>query len=295
MLRANGAHEGKRLLRPNLLYDINQKTMRTFGTIFFALTFCIFSACNTSQSPDQEQETPKAAKKETPKKAENKENNEASAARPQQDQATDEQVMIASFEGLVIKDGEGFYVYKDKQGEKHHFEEGGFPYSYVMVNYLEPVPAFLLKNFKIRYSDDEALAIESIQEINNAGKPYKPTLALNMQDLTHAVFFGATEENWSLKFKPGEAIYTPNIGEEPQHLMYQTGGGKHPKIHAINENQVRIRTSAQGGYEYLYVIKKKDCSDGMSENTYPYAITIYRQGVESGWEKLGSGCGRIKD
>ncbi|MBN2891712.1 MAG: hypothetical protein JXL97_07585 [Bacteroidales bacterium] len=79
--------------------------------------------------------------------------------------------------------------------------------------------------------------------------------------------FGGVEPFWSIKFTEDIAYFTPNIGEEEIPL----------KIKDINVNGNMISmfvSNEQFGYEFSVIVRKENCTDGMSDYTYPYSINL---------------------
>jgi len=88
-------------------------------------------------------------------------------------------------------------------------------------------------------------------------------------------------------------VFTPNIGEEPVSLNYSPGYARTNRVVSpVSDNHVRVKGSSSDMYFYLAIIKKESCSDGMSENSYPYSIDLYRAGMDAQLKHLTSGCGR---
>lgn len=99
-----------------------------------------------------------------------------------------------------------------------------------------------------------------------------------VRELFNKQFFG-TEPFWSMRFTRDGVYYTPNIGEAELPLSYadiKTKSGIW-EIKAFNDSN---------GYEIDITVKKENCSDGMSDNTYPYSINFEFDGMGI------SGCGR---
>ena len=100
----------------------------------------------------------------------------------------------------------------------------------------------------------------------------------NARELFNKQFFG-TEPFWSMRFTRDGVYYTPNIGEEEISFSYANIKAKSGiwEIRAFNDST---------GSEIDITVKKEKCSDGMSDNTYPYSINIVTS------EDIRNGCGR---
>ncbi len=112
------------------------------------------------------------------------------------------------------------------------------------------------------------------------------------EDLKKVLFFG-NEPNWTLTFYDNYAEYT-RMGQESAKIYYKKSysDNSEPKLTEVakadEHNTIKFQGSLDG-WGTLFTIRKENCSDGMSENTYPYSIRLLFD--ES--EEL-AGCGRIK-
>lgn len=71
----------------------------------------------------------------------------------------------------------------------------------------------------------------------------------------------------SMKFTHKGVYYTPNIGETEVFLPYVD-------IQTKNKYRAMMAANDKVGYEINIVVRKENCSDGMSDNTYPYSINL---------------------
>ncbi|MEA3452710.1 MAG: hypothetical protein U9Q83_12525 [Bacteroidota bacterium] len=88
-------------------------------------------------------------------------------------------------------------------------------------------------------------------------------------DLLYSMNFGGTEPFWAINFSKDKAIYSDYPGAEKITLSYE--------IKEINnENFIIDAYDKENSESFFISIKKEDCTDGMSDNTYPYSIEIKR-------------------
>lgn len=79
--------------------------------------------------------------------------------------------------------------------------------------------------------------------------------------------FGGVEPNWSIKFKDEGAYYKADIGQPEIFLPYK-------RIDKTTNIWNIFTSNEQIGIECSINVKKENCSDGMSDYTYPYSIHI---------------------
>ena len=126
----------------------------------------------------------------------------------------------------------------------------------------------------------EKLVITSITQI---GGETTASNGITFEDINNAKFFG-TNGNWLLEFKSGNVFYTGNIGEDT-HKAYYMGENKMTKI-SDNQVQIKFTFDTEKGYISTATITKTPCSDGESDMTHDYSISVK-------WEdRVDSGCGR---
>jgi len=110
---------------------------------------------------------------------------------------------------------------------------------------------------------------------NNSNKQEKAI------DTLFNVNFGGTEPFWSIKFYKDKAVYSDYPGAEKITLSYEV-----KEIN--NENYIIDAYDKEDSESYFILIKKEACTDGMSDNTYPYSIEIKRDTrilYGCGWQK----------
>ena len=129
-----------------------------------------------------------------------------------------------------------------------------------------------------KYYPQEKLVITSIKQIGG-----ETSTGITFEDINNAKFFG-TSSNWLLEFKSDNVFYTENIGEATYKAYYYTN----PKITKISDNQVQIKFAfdMEKGFICIATITKTPCSDGESDMTHDYSISVK-------WEdRTDIGCGR---
>lgn len=147
-------------------------------------------------------------------------------------------------------------------------------------------------------SRTDSVKVEESNKTTNNEKPVEKNKkqtpdALSVDDLKNAIFFG-TEPNWTLKFTEDYAEYIPMEGQTTK-MYYKKNYGDRTKnklsdvIVVVSETTLEVQANADSGGGINLTVKKEACSDGMSDNTYPYSLSIMID--EVGEQK---GCGRVK-
>lgn len=113
---------------------------------------------------------------------------------------------------------------------------------------------------------------------------------ISLDELKKLKFFG-TEPGWTLTFKDDHMIYTEGYeGEDIKMLYYGDLDGSGQRMKKVSDNELQVRLVPEMAKDKAYIwtatVKREECSDGMSDNSYPYSIHI---DVEDGSKK---GCGR---
>ena len=122
------------------------------------------------------------------------------------------------------------------------------------------------------YVNRDVEVITSIKKISDNST--SSTSGITFEDVI-ATTFGGTEPFWSIKFTQANAKYTACIGNPEITLVYEV---KEP-----NGNSFSITANDHENMEtYFITIKKETCTDGMSDNLYPYSIEIKTDGIQYG-------------
>jgi len=138
---------------------------------------------------------------------------------------------------------------------------------------------------------------DSISQLESANKSAvkKPTetkgeMAVRNFELKKLIFFG-TEPFWDMKFKTDFAEYSNSDGTYLK-LSYSPKADAQSTlpdaVKMLSENELQI-TTYENGKKLQITIKKESCSDGMSDESYAYSISL-------AWESDNNtlfGCGRV--
>jgi uncharacterized membrane protein len=117
--------------------------------------------------------------------------------------------------------------------------------------------------------------------------------AFTAKEIKNAVFMG-TEPFWDITFYDTYAEKNDMSGTKVKFYYLKNGNAGNHKLSEVikpaSTNSVTFEvTDESGGVAGDVSITRKACSDGMSENIYPYTFSLeWKTG--GGWE----GCGRIK-
>lgn len=209
----------------------------------------------------------------------------------------------AKFDGIYLGSDGAIITFKGEDGNDYEFYDDGNQQVRDIFDDVDPTNIENQKhigewyNLKYKtktieryngasgeYYDDEVLVILSIQSENANGNTNSTNNGISFETLKNAIFFGNMDRPWTLKFKEDKIEFTPNIGEEMIAVYYTNN----PKVTTISNNEVQVKATPDldKGYIWTITIKKESCSDGESDNNYPYSMHIQ-------WEhSQDTGCGR---
>lgn len=118
---------------------------------------------------------------------------------------------------------------------------------------------------------------------------------INPNDLVNIVFFG-TEPFWNLDFSETAINFKPMTGEQISMWYARNGKNFNNQLQGAGEydsNNNLVLTGISGNSFATITISNKECNDGMSDNIYPYSISIEWYNEET--TPPLKGCGRVKD
>lgn len=278
-------------------------------TLLAAIGLAVLFAfgCGNSNEKTKEElkaELKKELREEMNAKKENTANNESETTDSRASENADYSVVKAQFEMMFANTAGTFYVFKDENGQSMDMmAEPGAP-GLEFTRSLRPGDTshqYYHKWYTVTYEERtidykgepaKRLFIISVEPTTSAGGKSNDTGSLSGADLKNAVFFGV-EPNWTVWFYEDYAEYEP-MGQSKMKVYYKKSyaDNSRPKlsqaIKQFSKGEIQVQGDADG-WGTLFTIKKEKCSDGMSDNTYPYSIKLLFD--ES--EEL-SGCGRIK-
>lgn len=284
--------------------------MKINFAIITALTLIIISGCGTSGSKKSREEIKKELKKELKEelKAENKNESSGEQASSSKDltkanqvQETGVKTIKAQFEMFVANTAGDFYVFKDPDGDETWYRKSREANGLDFAIGLKPGDQNTKYNgkwYEITYElrDEELKGTVTerpfILKATPASAPPEPP-KWKSETLKDLMFLGV-EPNWSLVLKETHAEYTP-MGEETKRIAYNQAPSKDKASLTAyttgNQNEIlEISGTLPGSVSTRIMIKEESCSDGMSDNTYPYAIRLEFNG-----ESVYEGCGRINN
>ncbi len=259
----------------------------------FALIASIFFACGgknqNSEVEKREQQNPKKVEEQTDSKS---------------NKASSEIIKIkAKFRVMNASSSGTWHVFIDEAGKEYNFFgcENNSLGENIDMGKLEPSnPEHPYQNiwFDIEYIEKTmdfyqgekiSKVVLRIVSMKKSGAS-ESTSGLSANDLKNVVFFG-NEPLWSLKLYEDYAEYIP-MGQSSIKLYYTKTYMDNSKsklsqaIKIISDKEVEIQAQ-EGDGGALFTIKKESCSDGESNNKYPYKILMANV--------LGkvNGCGRI--
>ncbi|WP_462319028.1 hypothetical protein [Marinilabilia sp.] len=289
--------------------------MKLHFTIVATLTLCFVAGCGTNSQKKSEEgfkEEPKTELKAGENDLNNttEENNaeEMSSAKAVQESGT--KTIRAQFEMMVANTAGTFVVFKapgDEEGVWYRIARETDDLDFAMGlrpgdrnseysgEWYEITYEMRTENRKGR--EQERPFILSAREVGQDSPDNATEPAITFEDLQNAIFFG-TEPFWSIEFKNGHMFYQDGPGQEKKIYNYVVESGNSTPVKAISDNAVQVKAwpaiNGTDSYQWHIIIRKEPCSDGMSDNTYPYSIEInWEDTEESGSGEIGKGCGRI--
>ncbi len=269
-------------------------------TIIAALTLLFFVGCGKSDKEKSREELKKELKEEKEKDAgEEQKGSSEQLSKATQEKEAGNKTIKAQFEMMVANTSGTFVVFKDKEGESTWYRTTKEADELDFAVTLRPGD----KNNK--YNGKWYELTYEVRTEERAGdkqkRPYilkaKPISAppkppkWNAQTLKKLKFFGS-EPNWTLVLKETHAEYTP-MGEETKRIVFDQAPSKDKSTLSAhtkdNQNDIlEVSGNLFGSVPVKIMIKKESCSDGMSDNTYPYAARL-----EFEDKKAYEGCGRL--
>ncbi len=279
------------------------------GTTFILalLVFLFAHACN---QPQKEKSTKEKERKEqqTVDKSESKKI--TASSKPQ------EKRFKARFKKYMFTDLGAIYVFVDESGKEWKLCEHGDTEGTGFAGKLKPnsiYPKFDSQWFEVTWdkrklefydagndattNNEKVLILLSAKKIGDEVQKTAEEPAITFEELQNAVFFG-TEPFWNIKFRSSQMYYKSGPGAEEELYNYLVEGNSKTPVKAISDNEIQVNVwpakNGNDSYRWYIKIRKEPCSDGMSENTYPYSVEIKWEDVEeNGSGKIGEGCGRI--
>ncbi|MGM0377127.1 MAG: hypothetical protein ACQEQ0_10150 [Bacteroidota bacterium] len=275
-------------------------------TIVFALLLFLFAQACKNSPKDKNSKEEEQAEEQAVGQPESDKKPTAAKSTPK--------TMEARFKKFVVHEGETTYVFVDEEGKEWELRGNAETQDTDFTGTLEAntiYPGFDSQWFLVAWygrkaelnkggedatSDEEGPFLLSVKKIDREEPESAKTPAITFEELQNAVFFG-TEPFWSMKFRDN-GMYKEGPGQEEELFKYVVHSGGETPVKAISENEVQVdvypENKENDSYRWHITIRKETCSDGMSENTYPYSIEISWEDTEemdSG--KIGEGCGRI--
>ncbi len=124
-------------------------------------------------------------------------------------------------------------------------------------------------------------------------KPAETASSITAGELEKVLFSGV-EPPWTVQLKKHHVIYTEGFDGKEQFFSYTEPEPQYEDmsledaIRVVGENEIKI-IATHGSDIINITVKKGACSDGMSDNTYPYEITYQPEG-----KKARKACGIVK-
>lgn len=285
-------------------------TMRTLTFVLFSLFIVMSLSCgNAGQDKEKLKEELKEEILTEMKNNENQENTEKETTKTnplKREETTNPnaKTVVAQFQMMVANTAGTSYFFETSSGKEMQFFPDKNLKGMEFANSLRPGSndhKYFGKSFELKYEKRnvetpggrvDRLILLSAKDAKNVEKSESTIGALNASELKNIQFNGV-EPNWTLIFKDAYAEYT-EMGQNTKKIYYKrsySDSSKPPLSDAIFSDSER-KAELQGDFgdkSVKFTIRKENCSDGMSDNNYPYSIDIM-------FDKSGvlQGCGRIK-
>lgn len=278
-------------------------------TIIAALTLLFISGCGSSSDKQSREDLKEELKEElkqefaeeekTETKEEQQNSSEQPSAATQQKEVRGKSIK-AQFEMMVANTAGTFFVFKDPDGESTWYRKSREAEGLDFALSLDPGDENNKYNgewYEITFEErnEELKGTETKRPFILKARPASDIPATSKwksQSLKNLKFNGV-EPNWTLVLKEKHAEFTP-MGKETKLIKYDKAPSKDESTLTAytkgNLNDVlEITGTIFGSKTAKIIIEEKPCSDGMSENTYPFSIRLQYNG-----ERVYEGCGQPK-
>lgn len=275
------------------------------GRVFYIVllfSLFVFIGCGNTDKQNEEQN------ENVEEKAQNEGKNENEAKENIKISKANTQTIQAKFDKLVPGTDGAIYIFRDENGKTYQFysvnETEGLEFT-TNIDPLNPTNEFDNVWFKVTYEKRELEFFDGgtgenvkrnelvIIKAERLDAQSTSRASITAADLTNAIFFG-TEPNWTIKFYDNYVQYEP-MGKAKEKLIYISASGKSGNnsiedvLQTVSDNAIAITVKSPKGKAEI-TVKKEACNDGMSDNSYPYSITLKTKG-----QSAKKGCGRIKN
>lgn len=264
-----------------------KKMKKTAFLILLLCAFTVIFSCKNSETKDNENKD-STENVVVEKKIENK--NDVNKQNTTKEPTTK---IKAKFEMVSLGSDGAWYSFTDEKNKDYLFFDDGNQQVHNMFSDAEPNTSskkyeniwfeveYISKTLQF-YDGGEGKNVDRNVEIITSIKKIDDNSTTKSSELTLdeiiATSFGGTEPFWSIKFSKTGAKF--NAYPDAPEIILTYGAKK------ANGNSFSITADDHENMEsYFITIKKESCSDGMSDNTYPYSIEIKRD------NSILNGCG----
>jgi uncharacterized membrane protein len=299
-------------------FKLNSISMKNYVFILIPLIFVLITACNNQEATDENGEKTTQTSSEDGD-AENLSDEGGEAAKKSSEKSEtafvqEEKTIVGRFDQIALSTVGAYYIVYDKDNERYTFYENSdaegmdFIYDYPPNEPLEELDD---KWFNITYEnrmiefydggsgeyvDREKIVITKVEPAEANLKTAKTAkIDKSVVSVLSKVTVSGTEPFWSVALHPDYASYSsPSIQSVRLNYLYPHEEATCDLKNAakkLNDNGVKIRLQdAESDHISVLTIYETPCSDGMSDNEYPFTVS-YKVNDE---ETL-SGCGRIRE
>lgn len=195
----------------------------------------------------------------------------------------------AKFQMMIANTAGTSYLFKTVEGTELQLFPDQNLTGMEFANGLQPGStdhAYYDKNFELKYQKRtvQTTGGDMVERLFlSEAKPAEAskTTGITFDELKNIKFAGV-EPAWTLEFTDKNIIYNFGYEENPIELVYYGDyDGTNQRLKQISENEVQVRfihkSALDKGFINVATIKKENCSDGMSDNTYPYSVKLQQE------------------
>ncbi len=224
----------------------------------------------------------------------------------------DTKTLMAKFQAVYLNSNGAIYVFNDFDGNAYEFYETE-SLGKGMDEFMQGIkpnvvdPKFEKIVFEVNYNTQpkqfyngatgesetrDVLAIVEIKQVDITDAELQKSKTIFTSDLIKSIVASGTEPFWDIKFKETHAEYNDPNGVEKIFYRKDNNDSSKPKLSEVlkqvNNNTVEILCTMKNVPGKI-VIKKQNCSDGMSDESYAYSVEFIREKMDT-----YMGCGRVE-
>lgn len=275
------------------------------ATVF--LLILILSSCG-QKSNNQQKATENTEEKSTVSEDKSKEELSAAASAAQNEEPmtpkpAEKKEIVAKFVKFSPSTSGSVFIFEDQNGKEHLFHKArnaeGMDFAMDLEPGIEPAGYeniwfnVVVENREVERAGEkgEEWTILKVEKIDVPDSKDHRKVAFTASDLKNSVFFG--DPFWSMHFKDDHLLKSSTRGDVKFLYLKDGDAGNFqledaiiPVSPVVVELQV---TDEDMGAIAIVTIIRETCSDGESDNDYPFTFSMKWKEDGGGW----NGCGRV--